>query len=271
MKRDPDASDAQILEIERAPVKKKRGRNVKNKTAAEPTSFAHQRIQVDPQPPASPPPAPPPPEPVQFQFTAGGSTLWHRGIFHAHCMFPEKLLKAATLYLATHPFLDNPVLPANSNPVLPASQKQDTRAAPATGSFTGQPSRAGACSQFTSQPQFEAASQSQGFTSQLCSGNSAAAQSQRFDLNSVDLEASSATAGPAVRPSTGSGGGRDRTHEQPLALSSHGKSLKVGSNDYSDIMSDDFETYAACGAAELLHALKHDVYSLFTRLLAEIL
>lgn len=245
MKRDPDALDVQSLEIERAPAKKKRGRNVPNKTAVEPAPCAHQRPQVDPQPPS-----PPPPEPVQFQFTAGVAALLDiAAFFTLIACFPEKLLKAATLYLATHPFLDNPVLPANSNPVLQASEKQDTRAASAAGFFTDQSSRALACSQFTSQPQSEAASQSQSFTSQLCPANSAASQSQRFDLNSVDLEALSATAW------TGSGGGRDRTHEQPLALASHGKPLKVGSNDYSDIMSDDFEKYAAsrpgCASAHL--------------------
>ncbi len=70
MKRDPDALDAQSLEIERAPAKKKRGRIVPNKTAVEPAPCAHQRPEVDPQPPS-----PPPPEPVQFQFTAGAAAL----------------------------------------------------------------------------------------------------------------------------------------------------------------------------------------------------
>jgi hypothetical protein len=248
-------SDAQTSGLRQESPKKSRGRRVKQPTP--PMSNTGSSVQIQHVPVEDEMQPQFPQAPLQFQFTAGDGDLRMQCFLRiAFTRFvADKLLKAATLYLATHPFLE-PVPALTSSQLVRSAVPNEAPEAIHSSS-----------SQFISQPQFESmATTSQDFTSQVSSWHNAA--SQRFDLQSAFLDSVSSAPFPGACPGLDIAGKYSTslpscsdTHRRAEVPVFHGDSVVVGSADCSDIMSDDFETYVQRTAC---HHFK------FTLLLAEI-
>jgi hypothetical protein len=167
----------------------------------------------------------------------------------AYSLLTETLLKAATLYLATHPFLE-------PHTTCPATDELPSQQAPQTALHSSQTSSSFSHSEFTSQvcsySQFtsqahgeELADQSQrciSTASVASSMNDRTPKSQRFDLESAFLDASSLPSVSAMQSSYSTRNDRAQIkilEQTPLSSERSGSSNAF--HDCSDITSADFE------------------------------
>ncbi len=162
----------------------------------------------------------------------------------------ETLLKAATLYLATHPFLE----PHTTCPVtdeLPSQQAPQIalHGSQTSSSFSHSQFTSQVCSysQFTSQAHAEElADQSQRCISTTASDassmNDMTPKSQRFDLESAFLDASSLPSASAMQSSYSTRNDRAQIKIlEQTPLSSERSDTSNAFHDCSDITSADFE------------------------------
>jgi hypothetical protein len=154
------------------------------------------------------------------------------------------LLKAATLYLATHPFLE-------SQASLHVSGQQSQQASQPNEQIC-RPSIFSTCSQFTSQPsaqEFAVQSQQHLHPASLAY---MAPQSQRFELESAFLETAPLLSFSATRSSSSIRSEHSQSGMPAQSLLSKGKSGSHDFDDCSDITSDDFEKYVELSNAHPL-------------------
>jgi hypothetical protein len=146
----------------------------------------------------------------------------------------DTLLKAATLYLATHPFME-------PKKALPAHDELQTCRVQMPLPQMSQPTSSVTCSQFTSQPfPVDSTVQSQLDVSQAAqSAHGVSHSRQRFDLESVFLDPPTSQSFVAPR----SYGDASQTAIDGYPLLSQRNPSAVSLNVCSDIMSSDFEKY----------------------------
>jgi hypothetical protein len=265
VKRDPDAASAHDLDsVQPAPpAKKGRAKPLKTPVAPAPAQNQHQQQ-------AARVPTPPPPVPVQFQFTAGSDSfvfLCEHALLSILTTLADTLLKAATLYLATHPFL-------HPQHALSTSGNQHSQHAPLQNFVQSQPHLSHISSRLSSQQQLEDSAlrvrNPQSHVSSACTSQIATPPRERFDFESMFSQAPDVSVSSSAVPSERV---QAVTLGQPLLS---GGNLNTASLEYlTDVTSEDFDKYDAILSvcvrvnADEISALRDNLHKL-TRLVAGI-